>query len=323
MYSLRCRAIPLRCAALSTCVVAESRRFSVFGWFPRKGMLNLVKRRTALLGLSAGVLAAGAAFVGGELSGGWLRGEKVDRRRPSAFPSTPDLVARPVPSRAPPPAPASVRFPVPGITPVPIPHGTLSALPGPGNALALTVDDGVNSEVVRRYTEFAALTGMRLTFFINGSRSSWTDNAKALRPLVDSGQVQIGNHTWSHPDLTKLSTADVKAELLRNHDFIQSVYGVDARPYYRPPFGFHSPRVDAAAADLGYATPVLWYGSLSDSGLITPQQLCGFADRWILPQHIVIGHANYLPVTECFDYLTNLIRSRKLQPVTLNDYFAR
>jgi len=164
---------------------------------------------------------------------------------------------------------------------------------------------------------------MRLTFFINGSRSSWTDNAKALRPLVDNGQVQIGNHTWSHPDLRKLSTAEVRAELLRNHDFIQSVYGVDARPYCLPPFGFHSPRVDRVAADLGYVTPVLWYGSLSDSGLLTPQQLRGFADQWILPQHIVIGHANCLPVTECFDYLANLIRSRELQPVTLSDYFAR
>ena len=66
----------------------------------------------------------------------------------------------------------------------------------------------------------------------------------------------------------------------------------------------------------------MWYGSLSDSGLITDDQLRGFANKWMLPQHIVIGHANWLPVTRCFDYLTELIRERQLQPVTLNDVYS-
>ena len=176
--------------------------------------------------------------------------------------------------------------------------------------------------MVRLYTEFAARTGMRLTFFLNGMRSSWTDNASALRPLVESGQVQLGNHTWSHPDLTKLSAAGVVAELQRNEDFIRSMYGVSAKPYFRPPFGFHNRAVDRAAASIGYTVPVLWYGTLSDSGLITTDQLKSFATQWLLPQHIVIGHANYMPVTECFDFIADLIRSRHLQPVTLNDYFG-
>ncbi len=76
------------------------------------------------------------------------------------------------------------------------------------------------------------------------------------------------------------------------------------------------------ARDLGYTVPVLWYGSLSDSGLITVDQLKDFATQWMLAQHIVIGHANFLTVTECFDFLADLIRQRQLIPVTLNDYFG-
>lgn len=70
--------------------------------------------------------------------------------------------------------------------------GVLNRLPGQGDLLAWTVDDGADSEVVRLYTQFAKDTGMRLTYFITGSLHSWTDNADLLRPLVESGQAEAG-----------------------------------------------------------------------------------------------------------------------------------
>ena len=118
------------------------------------------------------------------------------------------------------------RRPAPEI-PLPGP-GVLSVLPGDGDLLALTVDDGVNTDVVRLYTQFAKDTGIRLTFFVNGTYRSWTDNAALLRPLVDSGQIQLGNHTWSHPDLTTLSAARIGDEITRNHTFLKNTFGVDA-----------------------------------------------------------------------------------------------
>ena len=104
--------------------------------------------------------------------------------------------------------------------PVDPPVGVVSRLPGQGTALALTIDDGVSEEVVAAYVRLAHDTGIRLTFFPNGCYRSWTDQARALRPLVDSGQIALGNHTWSHPDLTTLSDADVAGQLRRNRDFL-------------------------------------------------------------------------------------------------------
>ncbi|GAA2224697.1 hypothetical protein GCM10009851_05230 [Herbiconiux moechotypicola] len=204
-----------------------------------------------------------------------------------------------------------------------MPGGSITELPGEGNLLAWTVDDGSNGEVIRLYTEFAAATGTRLTYFLNGAYGGWADNAELLRPLVQSGQIQLGNHTFDHADLTSLSDSGVIDQLQRNHDFIEATYGVDARPYFRPPYGYHDDRVDALAASIGYTCPVLWYGSLSDSGLITPEQVVGFAERWFLPQHIVIGHLNFLPVTEVFGRLGEIVAERGLQTVTLDDVFAK
>jgi peptidoglycan/xylan/chitin deacetylase (PgdA/CDA1 family) len=234
--------------------------------------------------------------------------------------ATPAPLPRPVPGAVVPPAPALP--PPPNLVRVPVPPGTRSGLPGEGALLAWTVDDGSSSEVVARYVRFAADTGIRLTFFVTGSYPAWTDNAEQLRPLVASGQIQLGNHTWSHPDLSTLGDAEVTSELSRTHDFLADTFGVDARPFFRPPFGVHNDRVDALAADIGYSVPTTWYGSLSDSGLITEQQVLDFAGTWFLPQHIVIGHLNFEPVTNVFPQLRALLHERGLTTVTLNDVFT-
>jgi peptidoglycan/xylan/chitin deacetylase (PgdA/CDA1 family) len=277
-----------------------------------------VDRRAFLYGIPLGALAVltGCTDVDGarpSASAGGPGGSSTNL--PSASPTPPP------PTLTPTPTPTAVS--APRLTKVPLPRGAITGLPGTGDLLAWTVDDGIDADVVEKYVEFAAATGTRLTFFLNGDNPSWTIHADILRPLVDSGQVQLGNHTWDHPNLTRLSDSNVIGELQRNHNFIKATYGVDARPYFRPPFGFHDARVDRFAASIGYTTPVLWYGSLSDSGLITPAQVVQFATEWFLPQHIVIGHANFEPVTTVFPQLESLIRRRHLQTVTLNDVFVR
>ena len=162
----------------------------------------------------------------------------------------------------------------------------------------------------------------RFTFFVNGVYGSWDENADAIRPLVQSGQIQLANHTWSHPDLTTLDDAGIQAELQRNHDYLADLFGVDARPYFRPPYGVHDARVDAAAAAIGYTVPTLWYGSLGDSGELSQQQIIDLAVEWFAAGRIVIGHANHDPVTYVFPRLESILKERGLTTVTLNDVFT-
>jgi len=207
---------------------------------------------------------------------------------------------------------------------MPLPGGAaLSSIPGDGNLLALTLDDGVNSDVVRLYTQFAKDTGLRLTYFVNGTYRSWTENRDLLRPLVEKGQIQLGNHTWSHPDLATLPKDQVVDQLRRNHQFLMRNYGVDARPYYRPPYGSHNAVVDAIAAELGYTMPTMWSGSLGDQNVIGEGEIVKMADKYFNSQAIVIGHLNHLPVTHVYGQLVDVIRSRNLQTVTLDDVFAK
>jgi peptidoglycan-N-acetylglucosamine deacetylase len=234
-------------------------------------------------------------------------------RRQSWAPTVPAAATSPTDLL--PPPPKSARVALPG-------GAVLSALPGDGDLLALTVDDGANSDVVRLYTEFARDTGIRLTYFVNGMYPSWTDHQALLRPLVDAGQIQLGNHTWSHPDLTTISPSAIAEQITRNDRFLTNTYGVDAKPFFRPPYGNHNADVRNVASDLGYTATTLWNGSLSDSTLITEDYLLQMADKYFTPQSIVIGHLNHAPVTHVYGQLVDLIRSRALRTVTLNDVFA-
>jgi peptidoglycan/xylan/chitin deacetylase (PgdA/CDA1 family) len=255
-----------------------------------------MERRAFLLALAAGL--AGAA---------------VGRGTTGLVDTDPAPVAAPL-------APASVStvdVPVPG-PPLP-PVGVVHALPGAGSSLALTIDDGTNTEVVAAFIAFAVQTGTRLTLFPNGCYRSWEDNAQALRPLVESGQVALGNHTWSHPDLTTLGDRQVAEEIGRNRDFLRSVFGVRDSPFFRPPFGARNERIDRIAADQGHPTVVMWNGTLGDSRVLTAAELMTAAREWFAAQRIVVGHANHATVTTVYGDLLALIAERGLRTVTLAD----
>jgi peptidoglycan-N-acetylglucosamine deacetylase len=218
--------------------------------------------------------------------------------------------------------PAALASPMMPQAKVAAPVGVLTRLPGDGNQLALTVDDGASSPVVAAFAQFCRDTGTRLTFFVNGDNRSWTDNVDAIRPMVDSGQIQVGNHTWSHPYLNRLSLGAVQDQIQRNADFLRNTYGTDGTPFFRPPYGVHTPDTDRVAADLGYTTVTLWSGTVGDSRPETAANLVANAERSFAPQQIVLAHANLPTITQCYDQLAGLIASRNLQTVTLNDVFS-
>ena len=258
-----------------------------------------MERRQFLLVLAAGL--AGAA-VG----------------RGTAVPAT----LRPASIRTPTPAAAVTPVGVEGLVPGEPPLGVVQGLPGDGSDLALTIDDGTNSEVVAAFVAFAADSGVRLTFFPNGCYRSWTDNKAALRPLVESGQVAFGNHTWSHPDLTTLGDQEVAEEITRNQDFLRSTFGVRDTPFLRPPYGARDERIDRIAADLGHPTVALWNGTLDDSRVLTAEELLAAARKWFTAQTIVVGHANHPTVTSLYGDLLELLSERGLRTVTLADVWA-
>lgn len=188
--------------------------------------------------------------------------------------------------------------------------------------MAWTIDDGTDSRAVRDYLEFAKKYKVRLTFFVYSDMPAWKANAKLMKPMIESGQIQIGNHTASHPDLTKLTSAQIQSELWKCHKFIVKTYGIDPRPFFRPPYGACNSTVVAAAAELGYTSPVMWSGTLANSVPMSTPKVWDFAKQYVQNEIILLGHANNKLTTPLLKPILDLARKRKLNIVTLNDVFT-
>ena len=277
-----------------------------------------MQRRDFLLALAAGTTGCLSACTAASSASG---------PSPSAPPSTQASPSASAPSsQTPSPTPSLSPLHLqdgPPSLPAPTPaEPVITALPeSVGNVVAITVDDGVDSSVVDAYLDFAKDSGVRLTFFVTGVYPSWTDNRDKMRPLVESGQVQLANHTWTHPDLTTLSEGAIIDELTRCENLLRNTYGVTGAPFIRPPYGSRSSFTDSVCAKAGYTTAALWYGSFGDSGLLTQDVLLGEAQKWLLAQHIVIGHANFPTITQLYGQIIDILRQRSLLTATLDDVY--
>lgn len=270
------------------------------------------------------LLAAGTA---GALSSCSSGDPAATSTTPAAAPVTPSA-STPSPLPSPTPSPTPSRSPLwlqDGPPPLPgpqAPEGVLTGLPeSVGNTVALTIDDGADASVVDAYLDFAKDSGVRLTFFVTSSYPGWEDSKAKMQPLVDSGQVQLANHTVTHPGLTRLGEAGIIEEVSGCESFLNRVYGVTGKPFIRPPYGYRNEWTDSVCAKLGYTSPTMWYGSLGDAGLLNEEILLDEARKWLLAQHIVIGHANFPTVTHLYGQIIEILRERSLLTATLDDVY--
>jgi len=203
-------------------------------------------------------------------------------------------------------------------------HRVLYSLPqSPNRRFAWTIDDGTSSESVRGYLTHAHLNPkLRYTYFVTSSYPAWRQNRTLLRELIASGQIQLGNHTRTHPDLRTLSNQGIQRALLDCHKFLEDEFGYNAMPFFRPPYGYFDLRVLQAAADVGYTVPVMWYGSFnSEQPHLTVTRMLSAINRWVDNGRIVIDHANNPFIANHFDRAYAAISAKNLAMVRLIDAY--
>ncbi|MGH2498364.1 MAG: polysaccharide deacetylase family protein [Ktedonobacteraceae bacterium] len=119
--------------------------------------------------------------------------------------------------------------------------------------IALTFDDGPNPVYTRQILSVLNEYNVKATFFDVGYLVK--DYPDIVRQEFLQGNT-IGNHSWSHPDLTRFSVAGIISQLVSTSDAIQSVTGT--RPVlFRPPYGSFNATVIAQATQLNL-TAILW-----------------------------------------------------------------
>jgi len=115
--------------------------------------------------------------------------------------------------------------------PKPAPAAPPAANSG-NKVIALTFDDGPGPYTAQ-LLDILDQHGAKATFFLIGSKVS--AQADVLRRMHARGH-QLGNHSWSHPELPKLPVDQIAGEIDRTNDAIKQATGITPA-ILRPPYG--------------------------------------------------------------------------------------
>lgn len=149
-------------------------------------------------------------------------------------------------------------------------------------AVALTFDDGPDPRWTPQVLDLLARQEAAATFFVVGSRAR--RHPALVRRVAAAGHT-VGNHTFGHTDLVKVSATRAAAELSDTSAAIADILG--ARPtLLRPPYGHVDPVGLLAAAEAGMDV-VLWSQHVRGSSPRTDAAACRRDAR---PGSIVLAH---------------------------------
>jgi len=160
----------------------------------------------------------------------------------------------------------------------------ISKIPTTHKVVALTFDDGPDLRITPEILRVLREKKVHATFFVVGENAERFPNI--LSDELKDGN-EIGNHSYSHESLPKLSEAKIKGELDKADKAITIV--APQPTLFRPPCGAYNKTVLTVAQDRGY-TMVLWSVDPEDWRKPSVKQLVDSILHDVKPGSIILLH---------------------------------
>jgi len=187
-----------------------------------------------------------------------------------------------------------------------------------GPYIAMTFDDGPHATNTPKLLEMAAKRHIKLTFFV--LVECIEQNPDVLRREATEGH-EIGNHSWSHPNLAKLSDEGVRTQLQRTDDIIVKTTGVRPK-LMRPPYGELAKRQRILVNhDFGYKV-ILWDVDPLDwkrpgSNVVAQRIITGAR-----PGSIILSHDIHPPTIAAMPQVFDALLAKGFKFVTVSELLA-
>jgi peptidoglycan/xylan/chitin deacetylase (PgdA/CDA1 family)/spore germination protein YaaH/GT2 family glycosyltransferase len=113
--------------------------------------------------------------------------------------------------------------------------------------VALTFDDGPDGRWTPKILDILKAKNAKATFFVIGKNMAAKPGL--VQREVDEGH-EVGNHTWTHPDLSKVPAAQAAVELSATQRLFETITGRSMRLFRAPYFGDAEPSTPSEVARL-------------------------------------------------------------------------
>jgi len=198
------------------------------------------------------------------------------------------------------------------------PKVTFSHVNVDGPYIAMTFDDGPSAANTPRLLDLAAKDHIKLTFFLIGENV--VHNQKLAQRELAEGH-EIGNHSYTHPDLAKMSDDAVRAEIQKTQDAIIAATGY--KPVlFRPPYGAFTARQRAwASHDFGVKI-ILWEVDPLDWKNPGPDVVASRIITAVHPGDIILSHDIHSGTVAAMPKVFDTLLAKGYKFVTVSELLA-
>lgn len=183
--------------------------------------------------------------------------------------------------------------------------------------VALTFDDGPGAHTAR-LLDMLKQRHAKATFFVVGP------NVKANPALVKRAVAeghQIGNHSWSHPSLTKLSPGAIRKEVRSTSAAVKQATGRGTESI-RPPYGAVDKKVRRVLAGEPNAHVILWSVDTLDWKHHDPAKTLAAVKQGVQPGGIILMHDIHKTSVDAVPAVVDYLQSKGYTLVTVDQLLA-
>lgn len=187
-----------------------------------------------------------------------------------------------------------------------------------GPYIAMTFDDGPSPKLTPKLLDLLAAHHVKATFFLIGENAA--ANPEIVAREAREGH-EVANHSWSHPNLAKMSDDGVRGQLRRTEDAIRSATG--NRPIFlRPPYGSITARQKRwINQEFGYKI-VLWDVDPLDWRRPGPNVVCNRIVKMTRTGSIILAHDIHPGTIEALPCVLSQLEAKGFQFVTVSELIS-
>lgn len=231
---------------------------------------------------------------------------------PAAAPASVSAAAQPAAAQA----PASAASEEPATPGKRLPAYTYLEVDAP--YVALTFDDGPNPETTPKLLKILADRHVKATFFMLGNRA--VQAPEVVKAVAAAGH-EIGNHSWSHPQLTKLPVAGADKQVEDTSGLLEQITGT--KPVLmRPPYGSMSPSLQAHLYEKYGLTQIFWSVDPLDWKVRDPQSVYDQIMKQVRPGAIILAHDIHPTTVAAMPRVIDALIAKGYKIVTVSELIA-
>ena len=182
------------------------------------------------------------------------------------------------------------------------------------NKVAISFDAAWGADKTREIMFICDSYGIKATFFLVGF---WIEKYPDMVKEIYNNGFEIGIHSNTHPDMTKLSKSEIREELTINIQLIENLTGFRPK-LFRPPYGYYNNNLIDVCEELGLSCIEWSVDSLDWKGL-TAGEIAGRVTSKAEKGSIVLFHNNSDNIIDGLKLVLEYFKCNKTQVVPIGE----